>query len=108
MVGIQVRIENKSGWRFAGTEPVQEIIDERGLTGSDLPGQQDKPLAVFNSVGQFIHGGASTRRQIQKSRIRVNVERALAQSEKCFIHVVRPGLRSFETCLPQFPSYLIF
>jgi len=54
VVGAQMRIEDERGGHLAVVQPIEEVVDQRCLTRSDLTGEQNKAFAVLNSVGQLI------------------------------------------------------
>jgi len=67
-------------------QPFQELVDQRGLAGSDFAGQQDEALAGLDSVGQAGQRFLRVRRQEKVARVRIDVKRILFESEELLIH----------------------
>ena len=49
---VQARVEDECRGHLLQAQPLEQLIDERGLAGSHLACQQDEPFAALDSVGQ--------------------------------------------------------
>ena len=61
-----------------GVELRQQQIDERGLAGADLAGDDDEALALMQPVGQMRHGAGVAGAAEEEARIGRELERQSA------------------------------
>src|SRR6266403_407431 len=83
----ELRIEDKSRGNIILTQPVQQTIEQRGLTGTDFPRKQNKALATLNSVSKRRQCFLGSRRPIQVPRVGAEVEGQFFKPKEVLIHV---------------------
>src|SRR5271163_1374733 len=73
-------------------QPIQQPIQQRSLSGAHFTREQDKTLAILDSIRQASKRFLNLLRQIEIARVRVDVERALAKSKEFLVHdLLRPS-----------------
>src|SRR5450759_1455964 len=82
----QTRIEHKGGENALLVQPFEQLVDQRGLAGSDFASQEDEALAGLNPVRQASQRFLCVLRQEKIARVRIDVKRILFESEELFIH----------------------
>ena len=52
-------VEDECGWDLLCAQPFEQLVDQRGLAGSDFAGQQDEPFPALDAIreaGQSFFG----------------------------------------------------
>src|SRR4029077_18299456 len=98
----QTRVEHKRGEAPLLVQPFEQLVDERGLAGPDLAGEEDEALAGLNSVRQASQRLLRVRRQVKVARVRVDVKRIFFESEELLIHAQTSG-RKYKPRSLKFP-----
>ena len=91
-------IEDEGGGNAFLVQPLEQLVDQRGFSGSHLAGQQDEALAGLNSVGQAGQRFLRVMRQEKIARVRIDVERIFFESEELLIHATIPQRTACTTC----------
>src|SRR6266481_8514967 len=95
MVDLQMRIEDEGGGCLPFTQPIEEVVDQRGLACSDFAGEKKQTLTVLNTVSQLVQSFLDARGSMQKTRVGVDVERIFAKSKETLVHgcvITIPGV----------------
>src|ERR1700736_3027708 len=87
-----MRIEDKCGTSTLMVQPVEQMIDEGGLTGAGFSGQQHQALAALYAVGQLIQGPPRLGRQVKIRRVGVCVGSVVLQPKDTLGHRVSPTI----------------
>src|ERR1700733_9651793 len=87
----QPRVEHKRREDALFVQPFEQLVNQRGLAGSDFAGQEDEPLAGLNSIRQTGQRFLRARREVQVAWVRVDIKRTLFESEELLIHSETSG-----------------
>src|SRR5690348_11638214 len=109
VVDFNARIEDVRRCHPLPAKPIEQTIQERRLARANLARKQNKALTVLDPVGQAGKRFLNTPRQVQITRIRINVEWSFAKSKKALIHNVCQTLKRSEehTSELQSPVHLV-
>ena len=75
-------IENEGGGHLLLGKPIEETANEHSFAGAYFASEKDQTLTGANGVSEFIAGGARLIGDKEETRIRVDLERILAQTEE--------------------------
>ena len=67
-------------------QPLEQRMEQRGLAGSDLAGQQDEALVLLDPVEELGERLLVRGRQVEKARVGRRIERRLPEPEEGEIH----------------------
>jgi hypothetical protein len=81
-----MRIKDERSRCFLLTQPIEEVIDQRGLACSDFSGQKKQSFAALDTISQLFQRLLNAGGLVQKSRVGVYVERILAKSKEALVH----------------------
>ena len=89
----------------AGSSSLRKPPAERGLAAADLPDEQDEPFFFLNAIFEMLQGLLVGRAQVEKLRVRSDVERHLRETVETLIHDAgrfreRGGEKSMRQMLP--------
>jgi hypothetical protein len=89
-----MRIEDERRWYFLLVQPIEEMIDQGGLTCTDFAGQKKQSFTILNTVSKLVQRFLNAGGSVQKPGVGVYVERILAKSKETFAHgcvITAPG-----------------
>ena len=76
-------------------QPLEQRLEQGGLAGSDLAGQQDEALPLLDPVEELRERLLVRGRQVEKAGVRRRIERRLPEPEEGEVHghgvIARPG-----------------
>src|SRR5208283_5774741 len=81
-----VRVENERGIVVGGIELVEETPAERSLAAAHLPDEQDEAFLLLHAIFEVLQGLLMRRAQIEKLRVRSDIERHLRETVESLIH----------------------
>ena len=84
------------------TQPLQQLVNQRGLSGAYLARQQDESFAALDAIGETSQGLLRVPRQKQIPRIGIDIKRICSKPEKFLVHS-RLDLDHFFFFLFRFP-----
>ncbi len=74
VVGVELGIGDLRRDEFAAVELLQEVLDDGGLAGPDIAGDDDESLALTETIGQVCHRLGMSRAAEEEARIRHELE----------------------------------
>jgi hypothetical protein len=87
MADFQMRIEDEGGRRVLLVQPIEQVVEQRGLAGADFAGEHEETFARLDAVLPAVPRFRSLTSEKQVAGIGVDVERVLAQSKELVVHV---------------------
>src|SRR5271154_602661 len=87
MADFQMRIEDKRSGSVLLMQPIEQMVQQGGLAGSDFAGEQEQAFAGLDPMGQPVERFARLTGEKQVTRIGVDVKGVFAQRKKLVVHV---------------------
>jgi hypothetical protein len=86
VVGTELGIGDLGGDVFAAVELAQQVLDDGGLSGADIAGDDDEALALAETIGQMGHRLGVSGTGEEKARIRRQLEGQSGELVEFSIH----------------------
>jgi hypothetical protein len=87
MADFQMRIEDERGGRALLMQPIEQVIEQRGLAGADFASEEQETFAGLDAMLQTVPRFRGLAAKQQVAGIGVDVEGVFAQSKELVIHV---------------------
>src|ERR1700733_855752 len=78
---VQARVKNKSGGYLLQAQPLEQLIDQRGLARAYFPSQQHETFSALDAISQARQCLLCVSREEEITRVRINIERIRPQAE---------------------------
>ena len=83
---VHLRVKDERGRHLLHSQPLHQLVQQRGLARSHLSGEQHESLAALNTVGETRQRLLRVPRQKKVTRVRIDIERIRPQSKEFLVH----------------------